>query len=664
MDSLAEMFGGADKIPSDVKDAMKLSDYGKGKPLTARRIIAVKNAIDSLIEAERQAEAKMNDCIAEGKVEIRGKCPFFYEYCDVDKLIETAFSSCGGNTDAMDIVKSNLCSFIADPGNKPRSEEYVRNRAEGLAANLNELKALSAKIPGIYESGRKMLSNVGKPIPQDILSKMIGAANEAPIGNIRKLSGYSSPMDIHKAIMEAFKTVYDIMNSSGADRKLVGSDETKPARQFVLDVMLSRCGRGALGKIKDALTSGASAQMLAYYTKVEQMSRSYFPGESEAVNASISDLCSLAMATIFDMVDSVYAHISRLNPGAQPIELPAHGFHPDLEAIDGDRIMADTVSMAKDLLSGMLEKHIDKLVTGSGNGADTFKAILRQKLAGVYNPDTHLADRMKANANAMMNWNICGEMKKIVTGKQSQFEADINRGINATLSDGKTIFKLTQNFEVARDELAQFVTGDPKTTYASLAKATDKSKVHLLMALISQETGKAPEMGVKNALDPRESLQAFGTCFGKPQSRSFTIEKLKDGGIGLHYVMDNPLKAIDDCFSDNDDDIDVGKGSRFKCQLDYTLYGSEFNRLAELDFSKFNDDEGQIVFSKPIDMPDGTRQFCDHRLEKTVDTFAQEFKVEANRSSVAFWMTLNPSEEELGIQDANGPENGNIVINS
>ena len=41
------MFGGEDKIPAGVRDAMKLQDYGKGRPLTARRILAVKNAIDA-----------------------------------------------------------------------------------------------------------------------------------------------------------------------------------------------------------------------------------------------------------------------------------------------------------------------------------------------------------------------------------------------------------------------------------------------------------------------------------------------------------------------------------------------------------------------------------------------------------------------------------------
>ena len=48
MNAVGNMFGGVDHIPDNVKDAMKMQDYGKGKPLTARRILAVKAAIDAV----------------------------------------------------------------------------------------------------------------------------------------------------------------------------------------------------------------------------------------------------------------------------------------------------------------------------------------------------------------------------------------------------------------------------------------------------------------------------------------------------------------------------------------------------------------------------------------------------------------------------------------
>ena len=46
--TIIDMFGGEQNIPDGVKTAMRLKDYGKGKPLTARRIMAVKTAIENL----------------------------------------------------------------------------------------------------------------------------------------------------------------------------------------------------------------------------------------------------------------------------------------------------------------------------------------------------------------------------------------------------------------------------------------------------------------------------------------------------------------------------------------------------------------------------------------------------------------------------------------
>ena len=46
--TVADMFGGEKFIPDIVRDNMKLEDFGKGKPLTARRINLVRVAIDTL----------------------------------------------------------------------------------------------------------------------------------------------------------------------------------------------------------------------------------------------------------------------------------------------------------------------------------------------------------------------------------------------------------------------------------------------------------------------------------------------------------------------------------------------------------------------------------------------------------------------------------------
>ena len=45
--AVIDMFGGLAKIPESVKKAMEMDDYGNGRPLTARRILCVKAAIDA-----------------------------------------------------------------------------------------------------------------------------------------------------------------------------------------------------------------------------------------------------------------------------------------------------------------------------------------------------------------------------------------------------------------------------------------------------------------------------------------------------------------------------------------------------------------------------------------------------------------------------------------
>ena len=53
------MFGGENRVPKSVKSAMRLGDYGQGKPLTARRINAVRIAIAAAVEKENMEIANV-----------------------------------------------------------------------------------------------------------------------------------------------------------------------------------------------------------------------------------------------------------------------------------------------------------------------------------------------------------------------------------------------------------------------------------------------------------------------------------------------------------------------------------------------------------------------------------------------------------------------------
>ena len=51
LNAVTRMFGGRSNIPESVWKAINLQDYGRGAPLTARRILAVKAAVDAHLSA-------------------------------------------------------------------------------------------------------------------------------------------------------------------------------------------------------------------------------------------------------------------------------------------------------------------------------------------------------------------------------------------------------------------------------------------------------------------------------------------------------------------------------------------------------------------------------------------------------------------------------------
>ena len=64
--AVADMFGGEKFIPDVVRDNMKLEDFGKGRPLTARRVRLVKIAIDTLGGGKFQDAASVDRARAAG----------------------------------------------------------------------------------------------------------------------------------------------------------------------------------------------------------------------------------------------------------------------------------------------------------------------------------------------------------------------------------------------------------------------------------------------------------------------------------------------------------------------------------------------------------------------------------------------------------------------
>ncbi len=81
LNAVSEMFGGESKIPESVRKAMKMGDFdGKGHPLTAKRIMLVKTAIDTFneenpgfrVKADRSGSGIILDDLLDSPAKMKG----------------------------------------------------------------------------------------------------------------------------------------------------------------------------------------------------------------------------------------------------------------------------------------------------------------------------------------------------------------------------------------------------------------------------------------------------------------------------------------------------------------------------------------------------------------------------------------------------------------
>ena len=125
MKAVSDMFGGMNRIPASVKEAMKLEDYGKGKPLTARRILAVKAAIDAVKLATFQSADTERIALTMGFVK-----------SEFPKLARTAHFY----AQATGLSELDALTAVAEPNSKPnRLMQYggrFLHNAENFANGL------------------------------------------------------------------------------------------------------------------------------------------------------------------------------------------------------------------------------------------------------------------------------------------------------------------------------------------------------------------------------------------------------------------------------------------------------------------------------------------------------------------------------------------------
>ena len=181
-DAVFSMFGGEANVPDSVKTAMRLEDYDQGKPLTARRIITVRDAIlraadgvdkgaidrqkaESLVDgaianfdkallAKKGGQMmlgaalrnKIVDAVAKHGAGLTGKCQRIL----ANYLVPTMFSRRGGEEDKVD----DMAAYLAD------TLKNVRDFRPGEDYRLSELdKQVKEYLRSAIEDGQKPVNS-------------------------------------------------------------------------------------------------------------------------------------------------------------------------------------------------------------------------------------------------------------------------------------------------------------------------------------------------------------------------------------------------------------------------------------------------------------------------------------------------------------------------
>ena len=349
-DSVYEMFGGESKVPASVKDAMLMGDYRKGKPLTARRILAVKQAVDSVVTdfntALAQAKATASTKRAYNGLDAAGRA-------QADVLVGVAIKSCIADKDALAVVMKNIDRIIAFGDGSLRSEAGIKQKVAEIVANFNEIRTLAKKNPAVMSAGRDFMSSLeGKSMPPGMIGSIVGAISGLKVDSMKKLTPSASGIAIHKAIVQFDTNIEKVMTSSGAARALEGGDELEPARTFVADLMLSKCGSSAVAKMQQAFNTDTMKKLVTFYGDVSAGIINEPPNASYNQVRARDDQASLYRKTLqaFKYVVDLKCGV----PNSQKSEVPEYNGRLNYSDVDGDQVVDQIFTAGKERL------HIDR----------------------------------------------------------------------------------------------------------------------------------------------------------------------------------------------------------------------------------------------------------------------------------------------------------------
>ena len=266
--TIADMFGGERNIPDIVRDNMKLEDFGKGKPLTARRINLVRIAIDTL------GGGKFTDPASISKATSMG-----YVSSEIPKLARVAniYQQATGCTDA------EAEAAALDPGSKARRLYDYGGRFTQNVDGFKKGLALMDKFAGWYDDLAGDREAKLRDTPTKRNANFVACSDKAKIG-------------VEKFVFEELSVNGNIPLDAQNPEDIFGM-EKNPAMQFV--------GRGYATSLSNSLAQMQPEKRKLIYAVFNALDP--LPDASSGGKRDKVDYCLLVAARVMKNYDAIAA---------------------------------------------------------------------------------------------------------------------------------------------------------------------------------------------------------------------------------------------------------------------------------------------------------------------------------------------------------------------
>lgn len=601
-DTIVEMFHGADRVPENVREAMKLEDYECGKPLTARRITEVKRAIDDFVQTCRNdAESAIDKLFNVDRTQLNNRPQEDIE--SLKNTIRGIFESCE-SADARDVMKDCIVSICLRGDDTIRTADDIKAKADAIKSNFKELQAAAKGNQQILKAGKFLISSLnGKSLPPGQIRALTEFATgaEVQLDVVRRLKSSTGPVTIAKALIQLEKNIKNALDSNGIKFGSFDAEIANPTSDFIARVVLQRLGPSKLRNVQRALTGGSVAQLAYLAKRVVSFGLGEIPVRKEALQEAIMDdpqkdipkdlgdgIKEMLGALAGQKLDTMSAIIGEILD-----ETPPNTPRTDQFPVNTLMILSEVKDFEMEKFETRKSEFQNKTVEGDGQKAELMRDLIASKM-GEYciDPENTVCGDIADKTMENLSGKFSSEMQKIVGG------GDGTSGL-------KTFSEITLGGKVlpgdvgkAKDGIAEFVTGGKIKDFASL-QGPDLRKAQMLLALISPESQKSLAEGFLAGLDNDRANELFDINSLTPQNLAAAGAKVNvtmDKSGKLTITLDNTIRveerpmAKGQILSDPNDKYSAKLNLGFKLQI----LPEEFERLAKADDFKFDLDNVRL----------------------------------------------------------------------